>query len=83
MPRPWGHRVAVDLTGFEGETREPDEISEVRRYVRAVSESFPYWFWFAVIEGPFLKLLLYCLCEIKSRGEVSGRHGQEYVRREI
>lgn len=76
-------RVAVNLTGFEGETRAPDEIPEVRRYLRAVSESFPYLYWFAVTKGPFLKLLLSCSCEIKSRGEFGGRRGEVYVGREI
>jgi tetratricopeptide (TPR) repeat protein len=76
-------RVAIDLTGFEGETREPDEIPQVRHYIRTISESFPYWYWFAVTEGPFLKLLLYCLCEIKSREEFGGGQGEVYVGREI
>jgi len=76
-------RVRIELTGFEGDTRGLDEIPEVRRYIRTVSEGFPYWYWFALTEGPFLKFLLYCLCEIKSREEFRGSRGEEYVRREI
>jgi len=77
-------RVRIELTGFEGDTRGTDEIPEVRRYIRAVSESFPYWHWFAVTEGPFLKFLLRCLCETGSREEIGGGgRGEEYVRREI
>lgn len=70
-------RVRIELTGFEEGTGGPDEIPEVQRYVRAVSESFPYWHWFAVTEGPFLKFLLRCLCETGSREEVGGGRGAE------
>jgi tetratricopeptide (TPR) repeat protein len=76
-------RVAINLTGFEGETREPDKIPQVRHYVRTVSESFPYWHWFALTEVPFLKFLLYCLCETRLSEEVGGRRGAEYVRGKV
>lgn len=71
-------RLALDLTGFEGETRDPEDVPELRRYMRAISNTFPYWFWFGDTEGRFLKMLLYCLGEPKSRADISSK----VVRRE-
>lgn len=78
-------RLVFVLEGFEDKTREVDEIPEIRQFFDGISEQFPYWFWFVTTEGPFLKHLLYCLCEIEWReaaGDQVGRQieGDEIVR---
>jgi hypothetical protein len=67
-------RIGFDLEGFEDEKRDPEDIPELRNYLRTVSEQFPYWFWFMETRSPRLKLLLYCLCDADLRTDIGSEH---------
>ena len=67
-------RIGFDLEGFESEKRDPEDIPELRDYIRAVSDRFPYWLWFMETRSPRLKLLLYCLCDAEMRRDVGREH---------
>ncbi len=67
-------RIGFDLEGFENEKRDPEDIPELPDYLRAVSDNFPYWFWFMETRSPRLKLLLHCLCDAEFRTDVGRDH---------
>jgi hypothetical protein len=67
-------RIGFDLEGFENEKRDPEDIPELRNYLRAVSDKFPYWFWFMETRSPRLKLLLHCLCDAEFRTDIGKEH---------
>ncbi len=67
-------RIGFDLEGFEDERREPEELPELRNYFRAISNEFPYWFWFMETRSPCLKLLFYCLCSAEWRTDIGSEH---------
>jgi hypothetical protein len=67
-------RIGFDLEGFENEKRDPEDIPELRDYLRVVSDKFPYWFWFMETRSPRLKLLLHCLCDAEFRTDIGREH---------
>lgn len=67
-------RIGFDLEGFENEKREPEDIPELRSFLRAASDAWPYWFWFMETRSPLLKVLLYSLCDNDSRMDVGSDH---------
>jgi hypothetical protein len=67
-------RIGFNLEGFENEKREPEDIPELRNYLRAVSAKFPYWFWFMETRSLYLKLLLYSLCDAELRTDIGSEH---------
>jgi hypothetical protein len=50
-------RLAVSITGYEGETGALFASPDVRSYLRAVDQAWPYWMFFQHPESRWLKLL--------------------------
>lgn len=53
-------RVEVQVDGYNQDPRELDEIPEVRRFVHALDEFFPYWLFFLTKHGTGLQFILHC-----------------------
>ena len=60
--------LQLTFSGFEVDERELWEIPEVREYVRALDEAFPYWFYLADLSTELLKLLAFCLSRVRVVG---------------
>jgi hypothetical protein len=58
--RQYRRRVDIWFHGYDDDRRELWEILEVRHFVAALDEAFPYWFFFLTLEGTGLQALLYC-----------------------
>jgi hypothetical protein len=56
-------RVEVAFHGYNEDPRELYEIEEVCRYVVLLDQVFPYWFYFASLEGQLLSLLMIVECK--------------------
>ncbi len=61
------------VDGYDDDPRALFEIPEVRRFVAALDERFPYWFYFVPKERDNLLLILLCLipCQRKQDGRVA------------
>ena len=46
--REYRERVDIAFQGYDTDSRELFEIPEVRRFVAALDDSFPYWLYFLV-----------------------------------
>jgi hypothetical protein len=60
--------LQLRFSGFETDERELWEIPEVREYVRALDEAFPYWFYIADLRTELLKVLAFCLSRVRVVG---------------
>ena len=56
-------RLIFGIRGYDDDPRELFEIAEVRTWMEALSQEFPYWFYFMDL-GPrsTLSLVAFCLC---------------------
>lgn len=52
-------RIELVFHGYDEDTRELWEITEVREFVAELDEGFPYWLFFCA-QGPGLQCLLRC-----------------------
>lgn len=65
--------LSVAITGYEDDPRELYEIPEVLRYIRALTEAWPYWFHFC--ERPMRSLELVFMTHIDLvRVKTIGQH---------
>lgn len=55
-------RLQLGFHGFDSDSRELWDVSEVRTFVRALDAQFPYWFFLVDLRSETLKLLVFCLC---------------------
>jgi hypothetical protein len=55
--------VEVVFHGYNDDLRELYEIEEVCRYLILLDQVFPYWFYFASLEGQLLILLMIVECK--------------------
>lgn len=55
-------RLRLAFHGYDADPRELWEIDEIRAFVRALDDVFPYWFYVADLESELLKLLAFSLC---------------------
>lgn len=58
--RAFEKRVDIAFHGYDGVRSELHEIPEVRSFVYALDELFPYWLWFLTREGTGLSALALC-----------------------
>lgn len=58
--REYRERVDIAFHGYDGDSREPFEIPEVRRFVARLDDSFPYWLYFLSRESTGLQALAFC-----------------------
>jgi len=56
-------KVTVYIAGYEDDPRQPWEIDEVRRWMAALDEKFPFWFYF-LKSSSILRVML-CLWQLK------------------
>ena len=59
--REYGGRVRLIFDGYDDDAREVYQIPEVRRFVNALTDKFPYWFHFADKSDDTLRIILQCL----------------------
>jgi hypothetical protein len=57
-------RITLLFEGYDDDPRDVYDIPEIRRYAKALDEAFPYWFYFANLQGDTLKVLALCVCRI-------------------
>lgn len=58
--RSFEERVDIAFHGYDETTLELYEIDEVRNFVHALDEKFPYWLFFLTKEGTGLQALAWC-----------------------
>ena len=56
-------RLCITVEGYDADPRELFEIEEVRRFMRALDATWPYWFYFMNQVDDGLKWLESCLCD--------------------
>ena len=57
-------QLQLSFHGYDTDRRELWAIPEVRAFVQALDEQFPYWFYLADLRSEFLKVLAFCLCRV-------------------
>lgn len=62
--REYGGRVEFVFDGYESDPRELYSIQEVRKFVKALTEKFPYWFHFCSKSGDSLWVIIQCLIPV-------------------
>jgi hypothetical protein len=62
--RDYAGRVEFMFSGYENDPRELYSIHEVRKFVRALTEKFPYWFHFCTKSGDSLWVVVQCLLPV-------------------
>jgi hypothetical protein len=55
-------RVSLIVDGYNDDARELFEVPEVRRYIKALDDEWPFWFYFLSQTDESLKVLAMCLC---------------------
>ncbi|MHB8766967.1 MAG: chlororespiratory reduction 6 domain-containing protein, partial [Deferrisomatales bacterium] len=58
-------RVDLAIDGYDADPRELFEVPEVRTYLAALDERFPYWFPLLSLDTEALKLVTFSLCDIE------------------
>ena len=58
-------QVDLAIDGYNDDPRELFEVPEVRAYLAALDEQFPYWFPFLSLDTEALKLVTFSLCDIE------------------
>jgi serine/threonine protein kinase len=71
-------RVTLSFEGYDNDPRDLYDISEVRSYVSALDQAFPYWFYFADLNNDTVKLLALCLCRVVKVGNGSKPHTEDF-----
>ena len=61
-------RVAMSVYGYETDPRELWDVPEVRDYLHALDDEFPYWFWFLDKTQPFLQVVILCHVDVERVG---------------
>lgn len=61
-------RLHLFIGGYDDDRRELWAIPEVRQYLGALDERFPYWLWFLDPTDPSLLLVVACRCELAAHG---------------
>ena len=63
-------KIYISVYGYENDTRELWEIPEVREWFTIIEPVVKYWFYFLSTDpiSQGLKLLMSCLCDLKSIG---------------
>ncbi|MDP2431918.1 MAG: hypothetical protein Q8O33_07790 [Pseudomonadota bacterium] len=56
-------RVSLIVDGYNDDARELFEVSEVRRYLKALDDQWAYWFFFLSQADDSIKILESCLCD--------------------
>ncbi len=56
-------RISLVIDGYNADPRELFEIPEVRRYIKAIDELWPYWFFFLSQVDDSIKIVESCLCD--------------------
>jgi hypothetical protein len=56
-------RISIVIDGYDADPRELFEIPEVRRYIKALDEMWPYWFFFLSQADDSIKVVESCLCD--------------------
>lgn len=67
-------RVAILFEGYDDDPRAVYEIPEVRRFCATLDKRFPYWFYFLTTMQDNLKVVTFCLVQVKVH-----RHGRIWV----
>lgn len=62
--REYAGRVEFMFSGYEDDPRELYSIHEVRKFVRALTARFPYWFHFCTKSGDSLWVVIQCLLPV-------------------
>lgn len=57
-------RLRLAFHGYDNVAQELWEIGEVRAFVRALDDAFPFWFYLTDLKADTLKVLAFCLCRI-------------------
>lgn len=69
-------RLLLVIEGYEDDPRELWQVPEACRFIRQVTEQWPYWTWFAMPEGGVPSLVMCLLVDTapirRSAGEVVG-----------
>jgi hypothetical protein len=56
-------RISLVVDGYNDDPREIFEVAEVRAFVKALDQQWPYWFFFLSQADDSIKLLESCLCD--------------------
>ena len=56
-------RISLVIDGYNADPRELFEIPEVRRYIKAIDDLWPYWFFFLSQADDSIKIVESCLCD--------------------
>ena len=72
--------LTICFDGYNTDPRDVFEILEIRQYMRAVTQKFPYWFYFCSIEDHTLWLVLLCHCRMSkpTPGNYQFNHDDAY-----
>jgi hypothetical protein len=56
-------RISLVIDGYDADPRELFEVPEVRRYIKALDDMWPYWFFFLSQADDSIKIVESCLCD--------------------
>jgi hypothetical protein len=56
-------RISLVIDGYNADPRELFEIPEVRRYIKAIDDLWPYWYFFLSQADDSIKIVESCLCD--------------------
>jgi hypothetical protein len=56
-------RISLVIDGYNSDPRELFEVPEVRGYIKALDDMWPYWFYFLSQADDSIKIVESCLCE--------------------
>jgi hypothetical protein len=56
-------RISLVIDGYNADPRELFEIPEVRAYIKAIDDLWPYWFFFLSQADDSIKIVESCLCD--------------------
>lgn len=56
-------RISLVVDGYNDDPREIFEVPEVRAFIKALDQQWPYWFFFLSQADDSIKLLESCLCD--------------------
>jgi hypothetical protein len=62
------NKLTVGFDGYDDDPRELYEIDEVRDYIQAITEKFPYWFYFCSTKDHSLWIILMAHCKFRKFG---------------
>ena len=63
-------RLIISVSGYDNDSRNLEEIGEVKEFITLLDEQFPYWFYFFNNEEfNSVEWITLCLCDFQKQGK--------------